>query len=384
MDASSRMVDDPVRVAHIVATLGVGGIERWLLQVASAIDRRRVQLDVIVHDPKTGALEHPIRQTGSRVLRCPPPSRPIAWATALRHHLEAGGYDVVHAHPYRFCGPILWVSRRSGVPVRIAHSRNALPAPPWIRPHARLFEHAARRVILREMTLGLAVSSTAAAALFGGGWTRDRRIRLMPSAIDLDLFRKLPRLAPTRADLGIPEDAIVVGHCGGFRPVKNHAKLLEAFASFRRSTPSAAMVLIGDGPLRPTIERTIRASGDDRVVHCLGHQDDVPAVLNSLCDVCVLPSLWEGLPRVVAEAVGVGLPVVISEHLAPELDYLPDRVWRVPASAPGSAWAESIVRAAASGRYDRRACIDALAAAGLDLSEQAHRLANLYSTAVHG
>ncbi|MEM9082609.1 MAG: glycosyltransferase [Planctomycetota bacterium] len=168
MDASSRMVDDPVRVAHIVATLGVGGIERWLLQVASAIDRRRVQLDVIVHDPKTGALEHPIRQTGSRVLRCPPPSRPIAWATALRHHLEAGGYDVVHAHPYRFCGPILWVSRRSGVPVRIAHSRNALPAPPWIRPHARLFEHAARRVILREMTLGLAVSSTAAAALFSG------------------------------------------------------------------------------------------------------------------------------------------------------------------------------------------------------------------------
>jgi glycosyltransferase involved in cell wall biosynthesis len=376
--------DRPIRVLHVVASLGVGGIERWVEQIASAIDRRRVHLDVLVHDAATGALEAAIQQAGSAILRCPPPGRPVAWRRAFVRHLDAGGYDAVHAHPYRFCGPILRVAHRCGVPVRIAHSRNALPIPPWTRPHARLIDLAAKRLICRHLTHGLAVSSPAAAALFGPDWRDDPRIQRMPSAIDLDLFRGLPRPAPTRRDLGIADDALVVGHCGGFRPAKNHARLLDLFASLHRRRPASALVLIGDGPLRDAIDRDIDRRGLGGVVHRLGHQDDVPAVFDRLCDVCVLPSRWEGLPRVVGEAIGVGLPAVIAEHLAPELDYVPGRVWRVSLSASDAAWAAAIDRAGHAGRMDRGRAIAALVEAGLDVAGQAARLATLYERAVAG
>lgn len=373
-----RRRDDRLRVLQVVDTLGVGGIERWLLQIAEAIDRRRVDLDVLVHGRDPGALERAVAATGSRILRCPRPTRPLAWARAFHRHLNAGSYDVVHAHPYRFCGPILHVARRVGVPLRIAHSRNALPPPSITWPPAWLAHRAARSLILHEMTLGLAVSSTAAAALFGKRWREDARIQLFPSAIDMDSIRCLPREIVTRERLDIAQGALVVGHVAGFRPAKNHTKVVATFAALHKRVPESVLVLVGDGPLRPRIMREVEASGLSSAVRWLGWQDNIPALLDRLCDVCVLPSRWEGLPRVVAEAIGVGLPVVISQHLAPELDYLPGRVLRVPLQAPSTEWCAAVLDAAALGRIDHASGIEAIITAGLDMAQQAPGLVDLY------
>jgi len=89
---------------------------------------------------------------------------------------------------------------------------------------------------------------------------------------------------------------------------KGHRYLLQAI----KKIPDADFVFAGDGPLKDEIEREIEALGIGSRVHLLGHRDDIPGLLNS-CDIFVLPSLFEGHPLSIMEAMAAGKPVVASD-----------------------------------------------------------------------
>jgi glycosyltransferase involved in cell wall biosynthesis len=76
--------------------------------------------------------------------------------------------------------------------------------------------------------------------------------------------------------------------------------------------PEATFVLAGDGPLRPRLEELARSLGLAERVLFLGHRDDVPALLAS-CDLFVLPSLYEGLPLSLLEAMASGRPAIATD-----------------------------------------------------------------------
>lgn len=113
-----------------------------------------------------------------------------------------------------------------------------------------------------------------------------------------ELRRKL-RLAP---------QDLLVGSVGRLDEQKGHRFLLEAIASLRDRHPIRG-VLIGDGPLKPKLEALAKKLRVQDHVHLAGEQDDIPAWLSAM-DVFALPSLWEGLPNSLLEAMGMGLPVV--------------------------------------------------------------------------
>jgi len=92
-------------------------------------------------------------------------------------------------------------------------------------------------------------------------------------------------------------------------PVKGHRVLLEAIAKVRRSLPRAHFALVGDGPERAALQRRIAELDLGGHVTLLGTRYDVPAIL-SRADAACLPSLAEGLPNAVMEAMAAGLPVV--------------------------------------------------------------------------
>jgi glycosyltransferase involved in cell wall biosynthesis len=84
---------------------------------------------------------------------------------------------------------------------------------------------------------------------------------------------------------------------------------VEAFATIRQGCPDARFVIVGDGPLRSAVEARIRAHGLDSCVVMAGLRRDIPELLPAF-DVFVLPSLWEGLPRVLPQAMASGVPIV--------------------------------------------------------------------------
>ena len=129
---------------------------------------------------------------------------------------------------------------------------------------------------------------------------------------------------------GIPQDLknifegnIILTHIGSFVPEKNHEGLLREFAVIHRSIPSAQLFLIGKGYLEQEIKKKVQESNFKNNVHFLGYREDVLDILAN-SDVFVLPSLVEGLPAVILEAMFCKTPVVaynvggISEILNPE------------------------------------------------------------------
>ena len=114
-----------------------------------------------------------------------------------------------------------------------------------------------------------------------------------------------------RRNLGIPEDSFVVGTVGRLTPVKGHRYLIEAAGKILDVRPDTTFVFLGDGELLDELKNMATELGVEENVKFLGWRSDVAEVM-SVFDVFVLPSLNEGMGRVLVEAMALGKPVIAS------------------------------------------------------------------------
>ena len=112
-----------------------------------------------------------------------------------------------------------------------------------------------------------------------------------------------------RTELGLAENAPLVLTVARFAPQKDHDSLLTAAPQVLLQHPNARFVFVGDGPELDRIAERVGQDGLEQSVTLLGHRQDVPDLL-AAADLFVLPSLFEGLPLVLLEAMAAGLPVV--------------------------------------------------------------------------
>jgi glycosyltransferase involved in cell wall biosynthesis len=132
----------------------------------------------------------------------------------------------------------------------------------------------------------------------------------IPSGIVLSDFRSV-RVDPKmkRKELGLPTEGPVIGTVGRLVPIKGHVWLLKAAPQVLAEFPGACFVFIGGGPLLEELKRSAEELGIGRCVVFLGPRQDMPECLAAL-DVFALPSLNEGMGRVLIEAMAVGVPIV--------------------------------------------------------------------------
>jgi glycosyltransferase involved in cell wall biosynthesis len=136
------------------------------------------------------------------------------------------------------------------------------------------------------------------------------KIRVIYNGIDLDEWRPAPRDTALLAELGIPENAPIVGHLAMLRPEKDHATFLEAARLVRRKLPEARFLLVGDGPERARLEALVEKFGLLGRVVFAGRRADVARVL-SVFDVSVLSSTTvETFPMAFLEAMAMARPLV--------------------------------------------------------------------------
>ena len=116
-----------------------------------------------------------------------------------------------------------------------------------------------------------------------------------------------------RAQLGIAPDTFVVGTVGRLMPIKGFEYLIKAFAQFRRQRgpQESKLVILGDGPLRAALGHCAESHGLSRDVEFLGMRTDVYNLMR-VFDVFALPSLHEGVPMALLEAMALGVPIVAS------------------------------------------------------------------------
>lgn len=112
-----------------------------------------------------------------------------------------------------------------------------------------------------------------------------------------------------RGELGLDNTAPLVLTVARFTTQKDHASLLMAVPQVLLQHPNARFVFVGDGPEKQRIADSVREAGLESSVTLLGRREDVPDLL-AAADLFVLPSLFEGLPLVLLEAMATGLPIV--------------------------------------------------------------------------
>lgn len=300
----------------------IGGTRRHIRELSSGLAQRGHSVTTVCsaeRDPTFRNDMERMRYAGVDVVELPM-LRAISPAKDLRHLLflrkllkRMSGIDIVHTHSSkagvlgRMAG--LWAG---GLPLVHTPHTFAFAFKGHFHPAKRaLFMHIERFLGKRTSRM-INVSDSEREEALGYRIIPVERISVVENGIDPDFFEQAK--APELKDRVFqnPDLSPRLGTVGLLNAAKGHDVLLEAFARLRERFPSAGLVMVGEGALRASLERRIDRLGlADRVV-LAGYRNDVPRVLKEL-DLFVFPSLWEGMPYVVLEAMASGLPVVATD-----------------------------------------------------------------------
>jgi glycosyltransferase involved in cell wall biosynthesis len=348
------------RVLHVLAALSRGGVETWLMHMLRYNQMFSVEHEVLLTKSEPGDYEAEARRLGIRIHRLPIGPSKSAWLRNFRQFLEANGpFAAVHSHVYFFSAPILSIAKAAKVPVRIAHchaARSRGGDHQTLRHKIR--RSVATRWLKRVATLRIGISNAAIEEIAGSAWNSDPACTVLLYGFDFSRYHgTADRAVQLRRELGIDDDAAVVGHVGRFEPVKNHGFLLAIFSALLRHSPKVRLVLVGDGPTRGEMAAKAESLGITGRVIFAGTTDDVPAYMR-MFDAFVLPSFSEGLGIVCVEAQAAGTPALVSDAVAHEAAVVEGAVQFLPLAAGAEIWADAIADALKMPRSEEGGWLD--------------------------
>jgi glycosyltransferase involved in cell wall biosynthesis len=232
----------------------------------------------------------------------------MAFLWQIRRYIQkAGGFDIVHAH-----------SSKAGVLARLAAFGTG--AAKIYTPHAmRTMDptlHPGVREFYRAIEVGLARTSCEA-VIAVSEYERQHVIEQgVPAAKTHVVTNGIPPVrlngrAAIRAALGIAPEDVSIGFIGRLVPQKAPGRFVAAVADVARQQPRVRGILVGSGPLRDSVHEAARDAGIfERIVWVTDRHG--PEVLPAF-DMLLMPSLYEGMPYVLLEALAVGVPVIATD-----------------------------------------------------------------------
>lgn len=168
------------------------------------------------------------------------------------------------------------------------------------------------------------------------------RVITLNNGVNLERFHKeLYNKSEIRKQLGIDEDAFVLGHVGRFHEQKNHELLIRVFSEICQRKIESHLLLIGEGPLRDKAVELIKNLGIEKRVTILQNRSDIPELMRAM-DVFVFPSRWEGFGNVLVEAQSMELPCIVSDKICNSV-ILNSNVTVISLEASISEWADAVI-----------------------------------------
>jgi glycosyltransferase involved in cell wall biosynthesis len=301
----TRSSNTRIKIAFIVWTLeGMGGSERVVYDLARKIDRKGFELMVI------GFSDGPVRKRyedlGVQVLVVSK-KRHFDPTLIMKLRKLFRGQRINILNPHHF-GPFLYSSIANiGLDTKMVYTEHSR----WQLEELSFGENLLNRVMIDRADAVLAISRQIEDYYLRNLRLKREKVRHIGNGIDLAHFRRKDGQS-LRQSLGIGAKERVIGMVANLRPEKNHKLLISAFSRMARLLQDVKLVLVGTDCMNGEIQKyAVLANVSDRVLF-LGQRDDIPELL-SVFDVFCLPSIHEGLPLTVLEAMAVGVPIVGSD-----------------------------------------------------------------------
>ncbi len=364
---------EKITVAHVVSGLISGGVPMVLHRYLSHIDPAPYNWICISYTTPEERVRRMFEALGVKVYEITPKSVDFikscreTWAILRENRVQ-----IIHAHMTLMCFVPNMIGMAAGVKVRIAHCHNAL-YPHWTQ---KPINWVYKKLSAWTATARFACGQEAARYLFGKRGAR--RAVIMPNALDCDDFSFDAAVRERMRRAHGLEGHTVVGHVGRFTEQKNHGFLLRAFAEYHRLDENSRLVLIGGGELLDEMKALAADLGLGERVLFVPPTGDVASWYMAM-DAFLFPSLYEGFPLAALEAQIAGLPVILSDRVAPETA-LSERVRFLSLEAGAQAWCGAIGEAVRGGRTgDVR---EELGRRHLDIAMEAPRLDRFYRQGV--
>lgn len=329
---------------YLIQHLVVGGAQNLVRQYAEKIDKDKFDVVVVCGDNRTGSfVDQSLEDNNIRVIYLGDlvgddrfESKSIEKYQAFQEVYYAEKPDVIHTH-IDMNDYLLTVDTLAD-DVKLFHTIHRDPK--YLIEEQKLHVSRMRKLIdernLTPITLHDKMNAHAQEIF------ETDRTELVQNGLDIPQFQQpLINGDEMRRRNGIPEDAYVVGTISRLDPVKNHNRLLEVFNVLLAKKPNAALVIVGDGDIRDSLEVYAGKLGIEESVHFLGERKDTPELLGMM-DAFVFPSILEAFPGAVMEAQAAGVECFVSDGVPRSME-LTNYIHWISLDDSDEVWAETIL-----------------------------------------
>ncbi len=375
------------KIIQVVPSFNVGGAESLVKNYLLNIDRERFVVEAFVTGKRLNtSIEKELQKKGIKITYLSDLYKTfevfpncikrfqvsIGWRKAIKKYFSQAKPDVVHCHLSVARNLIAASSVLKGV--KIFYTVHSDPDKYWENGKNADEQKAIRHLLTENNMIFIALHEDAISKIrkyFGDDCT----INVLNNAVDQKAYEPTSdKRNRIRSELGINENAFVLGHVGRFLKVKNHSFLLDVFNEVHKKRPEAVLCLVGEGELKEATAHKSKELGIDKEVIFLGNRGDVPDILSAF-DVFVFPSLWEGFPLTMIEAQAAQLPCFVSNRVSHEV-VLTNLVEFIDVEVAAEVWANTILS------Y-RKQPISNFRLSQYDIKNVINELLNLYGVDVY-
>lgn len=308
------------KVLFILGGLHNGGSENYLLRFMNTCHFTEFDFSVLSANPNKGELHQAFIEAGSHIIY-----QPIGYLNPKQFHrffnvLKKGQYDAVCTFTGNFGGVPLTIARLAGVSKRIAWHRRSTDAF-GKNPLKRLYNQFINRLLRWNATAILSNSDFALEQFYGNYRKKDIRFLVLPNGVDKEIIKTPLSKQQVREKFGIPKDVFLIGHVGRYDRAKNHKTIFEVASRFKKAKLKVCFLFCGRGTESEAFREELNKYKISDSCFSLGVVDRVGWVYKSM-DVFFFPSVTEGQPNALIEAMLAGLPVLTS-NIPPILEMLP-------------------------------------------------------------
>jgi len=212
--------------------------------------------------------------------------------------------DILHCHRHQAAIYGTIAAKLAGVAVVLAHVHG-------LNRSLKLKRKLVNKIIFRWTNKILAISKSVREDVLQNNYALPPdRIISLGNSIDFDRFAAVQADSKQiKESLGLRPDSFVFGTIGRLAPTKGYPYLIDAFTEVKQTIPAAELIFIGDGRSRDELQQQAKNTPCSESIHFLGRRDDVPELLRGL-DAFILPSVAEGMPRSLLEAMAANVPCI--------------------------------------------------------------------------